>query len=412
MEFKNQYFQFPTKLKNLSIILMAIGVLATIGGYIYYNSLMHHGAEGHHATNQVWSNLLVNSFYFMGVSLAALFFLIIQYIAKAGWAIGVRRIQEAITAFLPVGAVLMFIVFLAGAFHQHHIYHWMAEGITDPLSENYDEVIDGKSGYLNVPFFLLRAVVYFGVWVFIRNWFRKASLREDEAGYTVKGYRQEVRMAAIFTVFYAVTSSTSAWDWLMSIDTHWFSTMYGWYVFAGTFVSSFIVTIIIILYLHSEDLATHINENHLHDLAKFMFAFSVFWTYVWFSQFMLIWYANIPEEVTYFQDRFSNYKALFFINLLINFILPFFTLIMRAAKRNHFILGIVCAIIFFGHWLDVFLIVTPGVMKADWHFGIVEIGMFVGFTGLFSYVVLNSLSKASLAPKNNPYFIESITHHI
>lgn len=412
MEFKNQHFQFPKQLKTISLVMMVIGFLATIGGYFYYNSHAHHGAEGHHVTNQVWSNLLVNSFYFLGISLATLFFMLIQYVAKAGWAIGVKRIQEAITAFLPVGAILLFIVLLAGVFHQHHIYHWMQEGITDPSSSNYDEVIAGKSGYLNTGFFLLRSLIYLGVWIFFQQWFRKASLKEDQNGYQPAVYKKEVTMAAFFTVFFAVTSSTSAWDWLMSIDTHWFSTMYGWYVLAGMIVSSFIVTILITLYLHSENLATHITENHLHDLGKFMWGFSIFWTYVWFSQFMLIWYSDIPEEVTYFQDRMMNYKSLFLLNILINFVFPFLAIIMRGAKRHRFIMGLVGSVIFFGHWLDVFLIVTPGVMKADWSFGVIEVGMFLGFAGLFMYVIFNALAKAPLAPKNNPYFVESVHHHI
>jgi len=204
-----------------------------------------------------------------------------------------------------------------------------------------------------------------------------------------------------------------AWDWLMSIDTHWFSTMFGWYNFAGMWVSAMIVAIILVLYLKSKGLLPNVNQSHIHDMGKWMFAISFLWTYLWFSQFMLIWYSDIPEEVTYFFNRFENYGAPMFIMLAINFILPMVMLMSRDAKRNIKFLVTIGTIIFFGHWFDVYLQVIPGIEFDAWH-GLKwwEIAMMLGFLGVFIYVTLNALSKAKLTPTGSPYLDESEHHSI
>jgi hypothetical protein len=198
----------------------------------------------------------------------------------------------------------------------------------------------------------------------------------------------------------------------MSIDTHWFSTLFGWYTFAGMFISAIAVMNFILAYLVKQGKMPFISEHHLHDAGKFMFAFSIFWTYLWFAQFMLIWYANIPEEVTYFMVRFDHYRELFIANFLINFIAPFLVLMTRDAKRKVNLLMVVSVILFIGHWIDVFLMVTPGVVKEDWHIGLIEIGTTIGFLGLFIYVVMNSLSKAPLLREKHPLLQESLHHNI
>ncbi len=407
----SNHFEFSDKLKKTTIALMVVGIISTVVAYFVYQP-QGHGHDGPH-NNQMWSNLLINAFYFTGIALAALFFMVLQYIASAGWSAGVKRIFEAISSFLPVGGSILILILILGAAHQHHLYHWMDGDLYDKNSPEYDSILDGKQAWLNTPFFLFRAVVYVGVWTAFQRYFRNNSLLEDQnASRQMEIHSSNVKWGAAFIVFFAGTSSSSAWDWLMSLDPHWFSTMFGWYTFAGTLVSTIITTVLIVTLLHSQDKAKHLNENHLHDLGKFMFGFSVFWTYLWFSQFMLIWYANISEEVAYFQDRYENYKGLFILNLLINFVLPFLSLVMRPAKRNGLVMGLIGIIIFIGHWLDVFLIVTPAAMQEYWSFGILEVGMFLGFLGLFAYVVLNTLSKAALYPKNHPFMQESLHHQI
>jgi hypothetical protein len=228
----------------------------------------------------------------------------------------------------------------------------------------------------------------------------------------VKAWKKSQSLSAYFLVFFAVTSSTSAWDWIMSIDTHWFSTLFGWYTFAGFFVSALTVITLLVLHLKSKGLLPEVNDNHIHDLGKFMFAFSVFWTYLWFSQFMLIWYSNIPEEVTYYMDRFENYKFLFIFNLFLNFFFPFLVLMKRASKRNFALLKVVGVVILIGHWSDNFVMITPGVLKDHWYLGWVEIGTMLGFLGLFGFVILRKLASRPVDNPTHIFYEESVHHHI
>lgn len=309
---------------------------------------------------------------------------------------------------MKYGMVGMILIFIFG---HHDIYHWTHASLYDKNSPDYDPILVGKSGFLNMTFYSIRLIAYALIWVGFTYMIRKHSLQEDQMGGT-ESYRRKMTLSAVFVVLFAVTSSTSAWDFLMSIDSHWFSTLFGWYTFAGLFVSGMAMMALITLYLKGRGYMGHINENHLHDVGKFMFAFSIFWTYLWFSQFMLIWYANLPEEVVYYQTRWTYFKKLWVANLLINFIAPFLVLMTRDAKRKVQILWVAGCIIIGGHWLDVYLMVTPGTVGAHWHIGFVEIGTFVGYLGLFLFSTLRELSKAALVPKNHPMLPESLHHHI
>src|SRR5690606_34506629 len=215
-------------------------------------------------------------------------------------------------------------------------------------------------------------------------------------------------------IIFAVTSSTSAWDWVLSIDTHWFSTMFGWYVFSSWFVSGLAAITLLVVLLKEAGYLKMVNSNHLHDLGKFVFAFSIFWAYIWFSQFLLIYYANIPEESIYFLERLSSdhYSMVFFVNLILNFFFPFLVLMTRDAKRQMIFLKIVCVVVLAGHWLDFYLMVTPGVLTVNGGFGFIEIGLALIYFSAFVFTVLTSLAKAPLVAKNHPMLEESIHHHI
>lgn len=391
-------YTFSSKTKNLSIALMVIGLLSIVGGFL---------ADSHRA----WPTLLHNSFFFMAIGLGALFFLAVQYAAEVGWSAAVKRPIEAVSSVLPYGAAIFGVVVILSALHINHIYHWADPHVHDSASEHYDAIIAGKSAFLNPTFYIIRTVVYLGGWVLFFRAFMKRSEIESQ-GLNVQNWKATQSLAAWFLVFFAVTSSTSAWDWIMSIDTHWFSTLFGWYTFAGFFVSALTVITLVVLHLKGRGLLPEVNENHIHDLGKFMFAFSVFWTYLWFSQFMLIWYSNIPEEVTYFMDRFENYKFLFIFNLFLNFFFPFLILIKRGAKRRTGILTFTGVMILIGHWSDNFVMITPGVMKADWHLGWMEIGTMLGFLGLFLFIVLNKLASKPVSNPTHVFYEESVHHHI
>lgn len=398
----NLSYEFTQRSKKITYTLMGVGLVGVILGLVL--------AHDEHLGQRLWANVLMNSFFFLGISVAALFFWTLQYATESAYAVAVKRVYEAIAGYLPVGAITLIIVLLASSLGFNHIYHWMAHGISDPTSEHYDEVIAGKSGYLNLPFFWIRTLAYLGIWYLFYKGFRKRSLQEDlEGGLDI--HWKNVKMAAIFLVLYGVTSSTSAWDWLMSIDTHWYSTMFGWYIFSGTWCSSMIMLILFILFLKSKGYLQQVNDSHIHDIGKWMFATSFLWSYLWFCQFMLIWYANIPEEITYFQTRFDLYKPVMWTTFFVNFALPMIFLIARDAKRNPKFLAVVGCIIFFFHWVDLFQIVMPGTVGAHWYFfNPLELGMFMMFLGLFLFVVHTQLTKAPLMVKNHPYLDESLHH--
>lgn len=404
MSASNNMYTFSKRGKNITYALLGVGIVSTIIGCFT-------GCGDSEVQNtRFWANLLVNGFFFFAIGLGALFFLALQYATEAGWGTVLKRVFEAVMMFLPIGAIVLIIVFAAGTFHVHGLYHWMHDGVTDPNSHHYDEIIAGKSAYLNQPFFWVRTLVYLGTYMIFMLAFKKRSRQEDIEGGT-RIHFINYKKGALFLVFFAVFSSTSSWDWLMSLDTHWYSTLYGWYTFAGMWVSAIIVFIMITLYLKSKSQLENVNESHLHDLGKWMFAISFLWSYLFFFQYMLIWYANIPEEVTYYQFRYENYKTIYWIMFVINFSLPMLILMSRDAKRNPKILIGIGSIIFIGHWLDVFVMVMPATMFENWQFGALEIGMFLTFLGLFIHVVLRALSKAPLAVKNHPYLEESIHHN-
>jgi hypothetical protein len=392
----DQYI-FSSGLKKLSFGLMGVGLIALVVAIMGLG-----GEHAHEAETRLWSNILINGFFFFSIAAAATFFMALQHAAEAGWATIFKRIFEAVGSYMPIGAIFLIIVFIGGSLHLNHLYHWM-----DPEAVAHDEFLQKKSAYLNLPFFWFRTLAYIGVWSWFMIVMKKLSRQEDEVGgYEI--HKKNQRLSAIFLVYFGYTSSTAAWDWIMSIDAHWFSTLFGWYVFSGMWVSAMIAITLIVIYLKGQGYLKQVNQYHMQDLGKWMFGISCLWTYLWFSQFMLIWYANIPEEVTYFIARFEDYKFIYFIMIGANFIIPFFLLMDKENKRDKGWLAVVGTIIFFFHWLDVYLLVTPGTMKDHWHFGFVEIGMFLGFIGLFIFVVFNALSKAPLVVKKHPFLDESI----
>jgi len=381
--------------KIIPLVMMAIGVIAIVVGFMTDST-------------RAWAVLLQNDFYFTAIALASAFFIAFNYAAQAGWAVSIKRVPEAITGFLKYGMAGLILIFIFG---HHDLYHWTHPELYDKASPEYDRILAGKSGFLNMPFYIIRLVAYAIIWVGFSMAFRKHSLQEDADG-NIAHYKRCVVLGATFLVLFAVTSSTSAWDILMSIDSHWFSTLFGWYTFAGLFVSGLAMIAMFVIYLKGRGFMDHVNENHIHDLGKFMFAFSIFWTYLWFSQFMLIWYANLPEEVVYFQTRWLYYRTMWIGNFFINFIAPFLVLMTRDAKRQRAIIIFGGAIILFGHWIDVYLMVMPGTVGTEWHLGFIEFGTMIGFLGLFIWSTLSELTKAALVPQHHPMLQESLHHHI
>jgi hypothetical protein len=403
-------YTFSSKLKTVSIVLMLVGAIGIGIGFftapkntqdvetILKAEEGHHGAghhevshnetkasqhEGNHAgvsydeakkhtehkehlehvlhqlQNKPWAALYVACIFFMLISLGALAFYAIQQVAQAGWSPLLFRVMQGVTAYLPVGSVIFFILLLLSGFHVNHLFIWMDETV-----RTTDELIKAKSGYLNFPFWIIRAGLFLIVWNLYRHFSRKNCLAQDESNDNTY-YKKNFKLSAAFLVFFIVSESIMSWDWIMSVDPHWFSTLFGWYVFASFFVSGITAIQLVTIYLKSKGYLEKVNSSHIHDLSKFMFGISVFWTYLWFSQFMLIWYSNIPEEVTYFKTRIDEYTITFWGAVALNFIFPFLILINTDFKRIAPIVVTAGIIILFGHYIDFFNMIMPATVGSS-----------------------------------------------
>lgn len=393
-------FKIANKAKRLTRALILIGVAFTgIGIALTW--------EDHNFSQRFMANGLINSFFFFSIGLGALFFLALAYATETGWYAAIKKVVEAVTGFIPYGIGFMVLILLVLTLTDGgHIYTWM-----DPEVVAHDKIIEAKSFYLNKGFFWIRTVVYLGVYYIFWKGFKRRSIDEDRIGGTEIHFTN-YKKGALFLVYFSVFSSTSSWDWLMSIDVHWFSTLFGWYTFAGVWCSAMVVLVILTLYLKKLGYLSKVNDSHIHDLGKWTFATSFLWSYLWFSQYMLIWYANIGEEVVYYMMRIENFKFLYFGMFIVNFAFPMLLLMSREAKRHAGILTIVGVIILSSHWVDVYIMVSAGAMGATASIGFMEIGMAVLMAGIFIKVILANLAKSPLTPVNHPFLDESIHHEI
>ncbi len=419
-------FTFEDKQKKVLIAGMIIGVISLVVTYIS-DDQFH---------SRFWSNFLHNSVFFTGIGFLALFLLSAKLLAYSGWHTVFKRIWESFSLFLMVGIVLMAVI-VAGLWgHLHHLYHW-----SDSEAVAADPILAGKASFLNPVMYTIFTIGVVGVWIYFALKIRKNSLDEDANGGVgnYSFYRKNKILGGIFLPLGGFTSAAMVWLWVMSVDAHWYSTLFAWYSTASWFVSMLALTILIIYYLKGKGYYSQVTNEHLHDLGKYLFAFSIFWTYLWFSQYMLIWYANVGEETVYFQTRMQEYPVLFYANLAINFFLPFLVLIRNDNKRKAGAMIFVSIMVFVGHWIDFFQMIKPGVAltaaEAAHHLGggegaahghdamhsmqagftlpgFLEIGTLIGFLSLFLYVFFLRLGQAALVPKNDPFLEESLHHHV
>lgn len=357
--------------------------------------------------NRPWSAVLIAGFFFFMLALGTLVFYAVQHVSQTGWSPVLFRIMEAISSYLFPGAVILYIFFvLTAGFHMNHLYIWM-----DPEIMANDYILQLKSGYLNIPFFLIRSLLFLGGWCFYRYYVVKQSRLQDQAN-DYKHYKNIFKSSVFFLLFFFVTESVMAWDWFMGLEPHWYSTLFAWYIFASMFVSAVTVIAMVLIYLKSKGLLEFVNDSHLHDLAKYIFGLSIFWTYLWFGQFMLIWYANIPEEAAYFMTRVEHYNVVFFGMLVFNFVFPFLILMNTDFKRKGWFVMMAGLCVLVGHYMDVFQWVMPSTVGELWSFGIPEISSILFFLGLFIFVVFNAIAKTpSLLAKRNPFIEESKHFH-
>jgi hypothetical protein len=402
--YSNQFVQ-PAGMKKWGMGLTAVGALALVGGLAFLAF-----SKDEHDVTRFWAVLLQNSVYWLLVVNAAMFFICATTLAWAGWVQSFRRVAEAISTLVIPFGIIAFIVLMGLVYgHQHHIYHW--------LTPEGDKILEGKSGFLNPTFFTIWTVITIGGWILLGRNMRRLSRQVDETPLSTEEAKSWIHKNTVHASFYIVlfaltVTSSIPWLWLMSIDAHWYSTMYSWYTFASSFVAGMSLIALFVIYVKNQGLLPFTTEEHLHDLAKFMFAFSVFWTYLWFSQYMLIWYANIPEETEYFKVRvWGEYRGLFYLNLVLNFVSPLLILMKAGAKRNYTIVSFMAILIIFGHWIDFYLMVMPKPLGSHASISWFELGIALGFVGMIIWLTGKALEKAPLVPMHHPFLKESVIHH-
>lgn len=436
----NERFAINGKYQRIILIVAIVGLVLTLIGAFTASTGGHgpvdHGHDGHghgavieqgsiHSVSdthgagshsnrtvtigtRVWANFLLNNIYFLTLAMGAMFFLAIHSVGKGGWHMAIRRIPEAMTTYMPVAFIGLAVIMFFG---MGSLYDWMhPEG---------DALVMEKTAYLNQPFFIIRNLIFFAGWGFFMWRLRQMSKKEDEIGGDAILDKMKIT-SALFVIFFAISYTLFAVDWIKSLEPHWFSTIFGVYIFAGTMVSSITVMMLIFIFLKSQGYMQYANDSHKHDLGKYMFGFSVFWAYIWVAQYLLIWYSNIPEETFYYAARMRRaddmyylgdpFYMIWYINLFINFIFPFLIFMTRNAKRTNRIIIPMASVMLIGHWLDLYQLIMPGAVNVHWNIGLLEVGMFMMFAGIFAYWVLNALTKANLVALNSPYLEESIHH--
>lgn len=394
--------------------LIGAGIIALLYGLIMFHPFSHGGHGEDANSTRFWAVLLQNCTFWLMICNASMFFIGVTTLAMGGWQVALRRVPEAISSVVPVLGIICFLILMAIVWgDRHDIYHWV-----DAEAVSKDKILNGKKGFLNPVFFSVFSAITLFLWWFLGKKMRQLSLETDTAGHMDyetgdRWIKKNIIYASLFIVVFGLTvGSTIPWLWIMSIDAHWYSTMFSWYTFASTFVAGLSLMALYIVFLKNRGQLEYVTEEHVHDIGKFMFAFSVFWTYLWFSQYMLIWYANIPEETGYFKIRVQGpYRGIFFLNLILNFICPLLILMKKSSKRNYTLLTFMAILIIFGHWIDFWQMVMPGALKDKGELMPFEFGIAALFIGIIMWRVGVYLTSNPLTAKNHPFLKESMIHH-
>ena len=372
-----------------TLLMIAVGIVAAV---IAFSGDPQRG----------WANVLLNNVYFVSLAAGALLFASIQRVTHSGWSAGFIRVPEAMAGFLPV-AVILFLVMILGA---QSLYHWSHVDAVD-----HDHLLAHKAPYLNLPFWSLRMVAYFALWILMFVIIRRLSVKEDAMG-GLDLFKKLEHRAKVFIFIIIITFSFAMIDWVMSIDAHWYSTIFAIKNFVAAFHHAAIVITFIVLLMHLKGYFPFLNKSHLGDFSRYIFMLCIIWGYFWFAEFMLIWYANIPEETAYFLPRVrgEGWRFFFFANIAINWFLPFVLLMPQATARNAVVLKMVIPFLIVGQFIDLYVQIFPGTV-GEQVLGFQEIGTFVGYAGLFMLVTAWVLSRANLYPVNHPYLEECKNHH-
>ena len=383
-------FELSTNTYMALFIMMGLGLASFGAGFLVDKE-------------RLWHSYLTSYFFFVSLALGGLFFTAIHHAVASGWSVNVRRMSESMTSFLPIALVLGLILGFAGS----DLYLWL-----DEEAVSKDSILQGKSSYLNGTFWVLRLFLFTSFWVLFGKKIINYSVRQDIDG-NESWSRKLIPWSVAFLLFFALSYSLFSVDLLMSLEPHWFSTIFGVYCFSGLFQSSLAFMILLSLFCQSKGWVTGLlTIEHIHDLAKLLKGFTVFWAYIAFCQFMLIWYANLPEETLFFLHRsHDGWMRISLALIIFKFIVPFACLLPRWAKRTPQHLVIVCSLILIMQYVDIYWIVYPNYRESV-TFSWLELGMFLGFLGLFLSSIAGFLGRNNLIPVKDPRLHESIGHHV
>ncbi len=371
-------------MRRFRYLLIAGSVLLAVGIFL--------------ASSRAWLMLLLFSYLLLGVSLAGAVFVAMHYVIGAAWSTALRRIAESMAMLLPLGGLGVLLVL----FFHPGVYPWLSR----------HDLPAFKQAWLSLGFFRARALLCLCAWtVFI--WRLVGISRRQDFDGEIAHTRACARLSAAFLVVFAITFWLASYDWIMSLEPDWASTLYGMYNFAGMFLAGLAVLALLTIYLQQrKPLSNAITPHHLHDLGKLIFAFSTFWMYLWFSQYMLIWYAHIPDETIYFVRRWQGFWGpLFLLNVALNWVVPFLALLPRTNKQRPGVLAKVCAVVLVGRFLDLWLMVAPPFQPGRPQFGALELGFAVLAAGSFGLAFFVLFRRAPAVPIRDPRLVESLHYH-
>jgi hypothetical protein len=383
---------FLAKLQKFALGALAIGGIGTLASLVIGDP---------DPLKRFMANYIIAFMYFGGIAVTAVFFSALQYLVRAGWSASIRRIPEMFSGFVPVLVILILPIVAAG-FGIGHIYHW--------VHPEEDKLLQLKQPYLNSIFFLLRLFFYVACWFLMYRYIVGNSFKQDESATDFTPTIKNRVRSAPWIFLYALTFSFAGFDILMSLEPHWFSTIFGIHIFSGSWVATIALTIIFTIYLmRGGYLKNYVTVEHLHDLGKLLFAFNIFWTYISFSQYFLIWYANLPEETFYFIHRNQHgWQYMAYTLVALHFVVPFFLLLRQDAKRKQITLLAGSFLLLFAHYIDLAFIVLPVIGKGGFFFGWQEIVVFVAMMGIFFFIVAKQFARRNVIAVNDPYIPESI----
>ena len=374
-----------TKERNIIYAMLAVGVVGIVFGLLF--------------SDRFWFALLQNSFYFLTIALGAAVFLAVNHVSNASWISVLRRVPEAMTGYLPVGALALLCVF----FGRGVLYEW-----THTTYSHLGHELTFKNTYLSTGFFFGRMLLFLGIWTVLIHLLKRESFAQDTDGSLTHTDRSKV-YSAIFLVVFGITFTFASIDWIMSLEPMFYSTIYAFYHIAGVLLAGSASIAVMVILLRRRGFLKEVGDKQLHNLGKLVLGFSTFWAYIWLCQYLLIYYANIPEETVYYLRRTSQpgWSYLFLINLFVNWIIPFVLLLPRKVKMNENWMLTACGIVLVGHWLDLYIMIFPPFFESAM-IGLVDIALPLGFVGLFLLVFVRSLRADRLIPEKDPYLEESM----